>query len=183
MGKKSAANLLRQIAQSKNRGLSRLVYALGIRHVGQRAAALLADHFGSMEKLGRATADEIQGLAGLGEAIARSVTAFFADKENLKVLEKMAAFGLNMRAEKSRPSAAESILTGKTFVLTGTLAGMAREEAEKQIVDLGGRVSSSVSQKTFAVVVGADPGSKLEHAKKLGIQTLSEKDFRKILKK
>ena len=183
MGSTSAANLVRQIRESKKRDLPRLVFALGIRHVGQAAARLLGLHFGSMRKLAHASAEKILSLPGLGEVISKSVTAFFADGVNREVLEKLATFGLNMHAEKAGPSGSSALLAGKTFVLTGTLAGLGRDEAEKEILERGGRVSSSVSKKTYAVVVGADAGSKLEAAKKFGIQTLSEEEFKRMLKK
>ena len=183
MGEKSALNLIGHIRGSKSRDLSKLVYALGIRHVGQAAARLLATHFETMDRLAGATREKIEGIHTLGESIAQSVTAFFGDKENLKVLEKLKAFGLNMRTQKKEGAAgAGGILAGKGFVLTGTLESYSREAAEKEILERGGHVSSGVSKKTHAVVAGSDPGSKLEKARKLGIRILSEAEFKKILR-
>lgn len=182
MGDRSAANLVRQIEASKERGLGRLVYALGIRHVGQAAARLLADHFGSLLRLQKGSPEDIRSIPGLGEVISESVTAFFADKKNLKVLEKLVKFGFNMRTEK-KAQPVSAAWAGKAFVMTGALRDFTREEAERQILSRGGKVSSSVSPKTHAVVAGSDPGSKLEAAKKFGVQTWSENKFKKMLKK
>ncbi len=183
MGEKSATNLIEGIRGSRSRDLSRLVYALGIRHVGQAAARLLASHFESMDRLIRTSREDIEKIHTLGEVIAESTTAFFGDKENLKVLEKLKTFGLNMRTQKKEGAARpRGALAGKGFVLTGTLENYSRDAAEREILERGGQVSSSVSKNTHAVVAGSDPGSKLEKARKLGVRILSEEEFKKILR-
>jgi len=143
----------------------------------------LAQHFVSMDRLSQAPPEAIQAIPALGETISASVIAFFGNKQNLKVLEKLKDFGLNMRTEKSAENHPGGSLEGKTFVLTGTLEGFTRGAAEKEILERGGRVSSQVSQKTHAVIAGSKAGSKLQEAQKLGVQILSEADFKKILKK
>lgn len=182
MGDQSASKLIQGIRESRSRDLPRLVYALGIRHVGQAAARLLAAHFETMDRLIRASREDIERIHTLGEAIAESATIFFGDKENLKVLEKLKAFGLNMRTQKKEGSIRPSgVLAGKSFVLTGTLESFSRDAAEKEILERGGHVSSSVSKNTHAVVAGIDPGSKLEKARKLGVRILTEEEFKNIL--
>jgi DNA ligase (NAD+) len=179
MGEKSASNLVERIEASKKRELSRLVYALGIRHVGTAAAALLARHFHSMEKLSSASREEMLKVHSIGEAIADSVADFFKTPENMRVIRRLEACGVRMTEPK--PEGGSSELAGKTFVLTGALKGWSRDEAAALIVARGGRVSSSVSKKTTAVVVGEEPGSKLEDARRLGVETLDERAFKKLL--
>jgi DNA ligase (NAD+) len=179
MGDKSADNVLRQIETSKARGLSCLVYALGIRHVGVNAARLLAGRFGTMKNLAGATREEIESIAAVGNVISESVAEFFSRKTNVRVLEKLKKLGVRM--DETKKDRRSSHLTGKTFVLTGTLKDFSRDEAAARIDDLGGKVSSSVSRKTSAVVAGQEPGSKLEEAKKLNVKILTEEEFKKIL--
>ncbi|WP_027717819.1 NAD-dependent DNA ligase LigA [Desulfovirgula thermocuniculi] len=179
LGPKSAQNLLAAIEKSKSNPLHRLIFALGIRHVGERAARILAAHFGSLERLSRATYEELVALPEIGPKIAASVTGFFAQEENRRVLDKLVAAGVNTREvqeeEKEKP------LAGKVFVLTGTLERFTRKEAEEIIVRLGGRVSSSVSRHTDYVVVGANPGSKYEKALSLGVPIIREDEFIKLI--
>ncbi len=181
LAEKSALNLVNAIQQSKTRGLSRLLNGLGIRYVGERAAQLLAAHFGAMERLLKATEEEIGQIYGIGPQIAQSVFKFFAESANRKTIERLRTAGVAMReegiGEGPRP------FGGKTFVLTGSLQGMTRDEAKDLIIKLGGRVTGSVSKKTDYVVVGADPGSKADDAERLGVRTLGEAEFLKLLGK
>ncbi|MBI4432961.1 MAG: NAD-dependent DNA ligase LigA [Candidatus Omnitrophica bacterium] len=179
MGSKSAENLMVQIEKSKKNELARLVYGLGIRHVGIAAARLLARHFETMGKLAGAAQEDLQGINSIGGVIALSVEDFFKKKENRKVIEKLKKAGISMRQPKKESGAS---LAGQTFVLTGMLESFTRDEAAQAIMDRGGRVSSSVSKKTSAVITGADPGSKLDDAKKLGVKVLAEEEFKKLLK-
>jgi DNA ligase (NAD+) len=175
LAEKSATNLVNAIAQSRSRGLARVLYALGIRFVGERAARLLAEHFGSADRVAGATVEEISEIHGIGPRIAQSMRLFFDQPANQKALERLREVGLALE-EASRPVGPKP-LTGKTFVLTGTLEGMSRDEAKARIGRLGGRVSSSVSRKTDYVIAGADAGSKLEDAKRLGVTVLDEPAF------
>jgi DNA ligase (NAD+) len=175
LAEKSAANLVNAIAGSRARGLARVLYALGIRFVGDRAARLLADHFGSIDRVASATAKEAAEIHGIGPRIAESVRLFFDQPANQKAVEHLRQVGVVLE-EASRPVGPRP-LTGKTFVLTGTLDQMSRDEAKARIARMGGRVSSSVSRKTDYVVAGAEAGSKLEDAKRLGVAVLDETAF------
>jgi DNA ligase (NAD+) len=175
LAEKSAQNLHRAIEASKTRGLSRLLNALGIRMVGERAAQLLASRFGTMERLLTATPADINEIYGLGPQIAQAVTGFLAEPRNRETVERLARAGVVMReeghTEGPRP------LEGKTLVLTGGLATLSRDQAKDLIIRLGGRVSGSVSKKTDYVIVGEDAGSKADDAKRLGVATLDEAAF------
>lgn len=179
MGKKSAENLHRGLEASKRRGLSRLLNALGIRMVGERAAQLLAARFGSMERLLAASEADISQIYGLGPHIARAVTAFFTEPRNRATIERLTAAGVSMveegHTEGPKP------LDGKVLVLTGGLATLSRDQAKDLIIRLGGRVTGSVSKKTDYVVVGEDAGSKAEDAKRLGVATLDEDGFLRLV--
>ncbi len=178
MAEKSAQNLVHAIQGSKDRGLSRLLNALGIRMIGERAAQLLAARFHSMDKLMTATEAEINDIYGIGPQIAQSVTRYFAEPHNRAGLERLRQAGVVMQeegVEGPRP------LTGKTLVLTGGLHTMTRDQAKDLIVRLGGRVSGSVSKKTDFVVVGEDPGSKADDARRLGVDTLDEAAFCRLV--
>ncbi len=179
LAKKSATNLYEAIQGSKSRGLSRLLFALGIRYVGENVASLLAQHYGSMDKLVGATEEDIAGIYGIGPRIAATAAEFFAQKENRRVIERLQAVGVRM-TEVTAPGV-KKILAGKTFVLTGALPAMSRDEAKATITRLGGRVTSSVSKKTNYVVVGTDPGSKYDDARRLGIPILDEAAFKKLI--
>ncbi len=180
MGDKSADNLLGEIEHSKKAELARLIFALGIRFVGERTAQLLADHFGSLDKLARATQEQLLEVEEVGPKIAESILEFFRETRNLKVLEKLRKAGLQFEQKKARK--AEGKLAGKQFVLTGTLPHYSRDEATRIVEEAGGRVIGSVSKKTDYVVVGADAGSKLDKAKALGIKTLDEAELLKLLR-
>jgi DNA ligase (NAD+) len=175
LAEKSATNLVTAIAASRARGLARVLYALGIRFVGERAARLLAEHFGSVERVAGATVEEISQIHGIGPRIAESVRLFFDQPANQKAVEHLREVGVVLE-EATRPAGPKP-LAGKTFVLTGTLDQMSRDEAKARIARLGGRVSSSVSRKTDYVVAGAEAGSKLEDATRLGVAILDEAAF------
>jgi DNA ligase (NAD+) len=175
LAEKSATNLVNAIAGSRTRGLARVLYALGIRFVGERAARLLAEHFGTIDRVAGATVEEISEIHGIGPRIAESVRLFFDQPANQKAVEHLREVGVVLE-EAARPAGPKP-LAGKTFVLTGALDRMSRDEAKARIARLGGRVSSSVSRKTDYVVAGAEAGSKLEDAKRLGVKVLDEAAF------
>ena len=178
MGAKSAQNLLSEIEKSKSNELARVIYAIGIRFVGERTAQLLADHFGSLDRLERATAEELYEVEEIGPKVAQSIVEFFREKRNRDVIEKLRKAGLQFEQKKRKKGGP---LEGRQFVLTGTLPNLSREEATRMIEEAGGRVTGSVSRKTDYVVVGADPGSKLDKARSLGIETIDEAGLRKLL--
>lgn len=181
MGEKSANNLIKSIEESKNRDLERLIFALGIRHVGKRAAKLLARKFKSIENIQNASAEEISLIDGLGMAIGESLVSYFSLPETKKLIENLKNSGVKMESEKIEGKETyEGKLKGKTVVLTGTLKNHTRNEMTEIIERLGGRVVSAVSKKTSFVLAGEDPGSKLEKAQNLGIKILEEKDFDNI---
>ena len=179
MGEKSFSNLEVALELSKKRALPRIIFALGIPGVGETTAFLLAEQFSSIEHLMKASEEEINDIKGIGPILAHSIHTFFKDEHNIGVIKKLKKYGVEfpvMIGEKK-----DGPLTGKTFVLTGTLESYSRSEAQKEIEKLGGKVTSSVSQKTDYVVAGADPGSKLDKANKLGITILDEPKFKKLL--
>jgi DNA ligase (NAD+) len=179
MAEKSARNLHRAVDGSKTRGLSRLLNALGIRMVGERAAQLLAARFGTMERLLAASEDEINDIYGIGPHIAQAVTGFLAEPRNRATIERLARAGVVM-AEAGHTEGPKP-LEGKTLVLTGGLATLTRDQAKDLIIRLGGRVTGSVSKKTDYVVVGEDAGSKADDAKRLGVTTLDEDAFLRLV--
>lgn len=179
MGVKSAQNLIQEFSRSKATTLSRFVTALGIRHVGEATAKVLAHHFGTLEIIMDANEDALTEVRDIGPEVAKSINGFFAEPENRRVIDKLLAADFRLEAEPK----AEGALTGLSFVLTGTLATMSRGEAQKSINGLGGQVSSGVSSKTDYVVVGADPGAKADTAKKLGIRILDEDELRLLLER
>jgi DNA ligase (NAD+) len=176
---KSAQNLLDEIQASKKNSLARLIYALGIRFVGERTAQLLAEHFGSLQALADATEEQLTEVPEVGPKVAASIAEFFSERANRQVIERLRAAGVNPKHERMTPRSTR--LAGKTFVFTGALARRSREDAAAQVVANGGKVSSSVSKKTSYVVVGADPGSKFDQAKSLGVTILSEDQFDALL--
>ncbi|MBC5816349.1 MAG: NAD-dependent DNA ligase LigA [Candidatus Eremiobacteraeota bacterium] len=178
-GKKTIANLLRNIEDSKNRGMARLLSGLGIRFVGTQTAQILSADFGSVEALEDASLEELIQSEGIGPEVGKSVHLFFAQTANRKMIERLARAGVLMTAPK-RVKAIAAALLGKTFVLTGTLEGLTREEATEMIVNAGGKVTGSVSKKTDYVVAGDDPGSKYTKAQQLGIQILDESGLRRL---
>jgi DNA ligase (NAD+) len=180
MAEKSAQNLLDEIAASKKNSLARLIYAIGIPFVGERTGQLLAQHFGSMEKLQKADTEELLTVGEVGPKIAEGVHEFFAESANRKLIEHLRDVGVNMKDE--RPVQKSAKLAGMTFVFTGTLANRSREDAEALVASHGGKAGSSVSKKTSYVVVGTDPGSKFDKAKSLGVPILDEAGFEKLLR-
>ena len=181
LAEKSATNLYNAIQGSKGRGLRRLVFALGIRYVGEHVAAILAQQYGSMDRLEQIPEEELGEIYGVGPRIAQSVALYFRQQENRRQIEQLRKAGVSMREEGV--TAGPRPLAGKIFVLTGTLEGFTRDEAKDLIVRQGGRVTSSVSKKTDYVVAGKDPGSKYDDAKRLGVPTLDEAAFKKLLGK
>jgi DNA ligase (NAD+) len=177
MGRKSAAKLLEQIERSKANDVWRLLYGLGIRHVGERAAQVLADHFGSVDDIARASLEELQQAREIGPVLAASVRSWFDEPANRELIERFRGAGLKLAGERKTAPAGPQPLAGKTFVITGTLAKMSRDDAQRAIETLGGKVTGSVSKKTSYLVVGADAGSKLEKARALGVETLDEAAF------
>ncbi len=178
MGEKSAQNVLDEIEASKKLPLERVVYGLGIRFVGERTAGFLAQHFGSLDALMEASLDELQHVDEVGPRIAESIRAFFAERRNRALVERLRQAGLQLRGKKKKRG---TQLAGKTFVLTGTLANYSRDQAKKLIEDAGGKVTGSVSRKTDYVVAGADPGSKLDKARGLGVKVIGEKEMETLL--
>jgi len=172
---KSADQLVKAIAASKAQPLSRLLFALGVRHVGAGAADLLARRFGTMDALLGATEEQIGEVRGIGPTIAAAVAAFFREQRNRALIERLAAAGLRM--DEPVKIAAGGVFDGQTFVLTGTLPGLSRAEATRLIEQAGGAVTGSVTRKTTAIVAGEEPGSKLEKATALGVAVWSEKDL------
>jgi DNA ligase (NAD+) len=175
MGQKSSENLLAGIEASKNRGLARLLNALSIRHVGNRVAAVLAEHFGSMEALCEASVEELTNVEEVGQIIAKSVHEYVHSAHGKRTIERLAERGVSMTSPKRRAKAGP--LAGKTVVVTGTLVKYKRDEINELISSLGGRAASSVSKKTDFVVAGEEAGSKLDKAKALGVRVISEAEF------
>jgi DNA ligase (NAD+) len=178
LGAKSAENLLAAVSNSKTRGLARLLYAFGIRHVGQKAAQTLAGCFGSMEALERASAEELTAIRDIGAVIAQSLRRFLDSAQGQHLIQACRAAGVDMTAPKTQ---AGGSLSGLTFVLTGALARHTRGEAAERITERDGRVSGSVSKKTSYVVAGEEAGSKLIKAQALGVPILTEEEFEAML--
>ncbi len=174
-GRKSAANLVGAIAASRGRGLARVLTGLGIRLVGVHVARLLAARYGRLDRLAAASVGELAATPGVGPAIARSVARFLADGGNRRVLHRLAAAGVSMSEPRTALGARR--LVGRSFVLTGALTGLTRDDAVELLERLGARVTGSVSRKTDYVVVGDRPGDKLEAARRLGVPTLTERAF------
>jgi len=182
-GEKSIDNILSAIEESRKKPFDKVLFALGIRHIGERTAKILASNFGSMDNLSKTTEEEIQSIHEIGPKIAQSVVKFFKDKKNVELINKLKNAGLQFEYEKKKnPGKANENVNSKTFVLTGTLENYKRDEAQKIIEDLGGRVSSSVSKKTNYVLAGSEAGSKLDKAKELGVKVLNEKEFEALIK-
>jgi DNA ligase (NAD+) len=176
---KVGRNVFEQIARSRDNDLARLVYGLGIRHVGEKAASTVSRHMRTMGAILDAPVETLQAIPEIGPVVAASIRAFADEPRNRALIDKLAAAGVNMESRQPAPeSVAPGALTGKTFVLTGTLPSLSREEATKLIEELGGKVSGSVSKKTSYVLAGEDAGSKLQKAQDLGIPILDEAAFR-----
>jgi DNA ligase (NAD+) len=180
---KVGRNVVAEIERSKKNDLSRLIYALGIRHVGEKAAATLARQFRTMDRLVDASLEALQSVADVGPVVAASVRSFADEPRNRKLIARLAKAGVNMTSQAPEPTNEVGPLAGKVFVLTGTLSSMSREEATTALERLGARVTGSVSKKTNAVIFGADAGSKLEKAAQLGVETLDEKAFLALIMK
>jgi DNA ligase (NAD+) len=184
MGKKSAAKLMLQVEKSRGNELWRLIYGVGIRHVGERASQVLARAFGSMDALCAATVDQLQHTPEIGPVLAESVRSWFDEPRNRQLIDRLRAAGVTMEVPLEQRIAAETPgpLAGRTYVITGTFQSMSREDATAALEDLGAKVTNSVSKKTTAVIVGAEPGSKAEKAKTLGVATLDEAAFLELIK-
>ncbi|MGH9253102.1 MAG: NAD-dependent DNA ligase LigA [Vicinamibacterales bacterium] len=182
-GEKNATKVIAQIERSRTNELWRLIYGLGIRHVGERAGQVLAEAFGSMDALGDAPVEQLQETREIGPVLAASVRSWFDEPRNRQLLERLRAAGVRMEVPPDTRAArdVEGPLTGKTYVLTGTLQSMTRDQATEAIERLGGKVVGSVSRKTTAVIVGADPGSKADKAKDLGVGLLDEPAFLSLI--
>jgi len=180
MGEKSAENLIAALEAGKRVLLSRFIYALGIRHVGEHVASILADRFGKLDKWIAAPEDELAAVDGVGPVIAASIRAFFGRHENREVVEQLKDAGVKIHHEKKETDLGG--LAGKVFVLTGALSGMTRDDAKRRIEAAGGKVTGSVSGKTDYLVVGGEPGSKLERAQQLGVEILNEEAFEALFK-
>lgn len=181
LAEKSAKNLVDALEKSKKTTLSRFLYAVGIRDVGESTAAALANHFGSIEALQDASEESIQEVPDVGPVVAAHVYTFFQQPHNREVIQALRDRGVHWPAQKARAAPTEGPLTGKTFVLTGTLESMSRDDAGDRITALGGKVTGSVSKKTSYVVAGAEAGSKLTKAQELGVEILDEAAFLKLL--
>ena len=187
MGDKLATRIMDNLAASKDRPLSRVIFALGILHIGSEMAELLAQQYAGIDRLAQATQDELTAIPGIGPKIAASVVAYFGVDQNLKVIEKLRRTGVKLHREVGEPGRAgpgegeELPLAGFSFAHTGTLASMSRSGAETLIKELGGSTSSSVTRKTSYLVVGADPGSKLDTARNIGTDILTEKEFLELV--
>jgi DNA ligase (NAD+) len=179
VGQKSARNLLDQIEASRSRGLARLLFALGIRHVGEKLAQTLSDRFKSLEALEKAKGEDLLEAEDVGPKVAESILFFFAQPENRELLRRLRKAGVNDRAAAA--AAGPKPLDGQVFVITGTLAGLSRDEARDLLEALGAEVGSSVTRKTTGLVVGESPGSKLDKARELGVRVIGEKEFRELV--
>jgi DNA ligase (NAD+) len=179
MGQKSADNLLFEIENSKKRELENLIFALGIRNVGQQTAEVLAEHYDSLDKLSEAAMEELTEIHEIGNVVAEDIVDFFRGKENRDVIDKLKKAGVNMKRLKKKVT--KNILNGQVFVFTGEMSKYSRGEAGNLVKSLGGRVSSAVNKETNFVVVGNEPGSKYNKAVKLGIKIINEQDFLKMI--
>lgn len=182
MGKKSAAKVIGEIEKSKSNDVWRLLYGLGIRHVGERGAQVLADHFGSIAEVQSASVEALQQVREIGPVLAEAVRTWFDEPRNRELVERLQAAGLKMTGERKVAPAGPQPLAGKSYVITGTLASMSREDAQARLEALGAKVTGSVSKKTTALVAGTEPGaSKTEKARALGIETLDEDAFQHLI--
>jgi len=180
MGEKSISNLLNAIERSKSRPLWRLIFGLGILHVGVSASRALADHFPNLDAIMKGSVEELQRIPDVGEVVGRSIYDFFREPGNLEMIEKLRGAGLQFKGEEKTLDHSGSKMKGTTWVITGTL-GQSRDEIAEMIIAHGGKVSGSVSKKTSFVLAGEDAGSKLEKAKKLGIRVVNEAELRKMM--
>jgi DNA ligase (NAD+) len=177
---KSAQNLLDEIEASKKHSLARLIYALGIRMIGERTGQLLAAHFSSLDELAEASQEQLLEVGEVGPKVAAAIVEFFSESANQRLIKKLDKAGVRPTTEKRVVKSQK--FAGKSFVFTGGLANRSREEAGELVQQHGGKLSGSVSKKTDYVVVGTDPGSKYDKAKELGVATLTESEFEKLLR-
>ncbi len=180
LGEKSADNLLKQINDSRASDLSRLIYALGIRHVGERTAQLLANEFDSIDELMSASEERLAAIFEIGTVVAASIAEWFREPRNAELIQRLKEAGVNTRRKQQRATANRN-LEGKQFVLTGKLSRFTRDEAKQMIEQRGGRVTGSVTKKTDYLVAGEDPGSKFDRANELGVQVLNEQEMLDML--
>jgi DNA ligase (NAD+) len=178
MAEKSAANVITAIEESKTRPLWRLIAALGIRHIGGQSAQILAEHFGSLSALMTAKEEELAEIDQIGPTMAKSIYEYFRDPENRSMIDQLLDAGVKPEQPKTRRS---DKLAGKTIVVTGTLENLSRQQVQQAIRQAGGKSSSSISKKTDFVLAGENPGSKLDKARKLGIEVIDEKQFLKMM--
>ncbi len=181
MGERSAANVLASIEASKGRSLSRVFFALGVPHVGQEYAELLAQHFASVDALAAASVEELTRLSSIGPKIAESIVAFFRQDRNRQIIEKLRRAGVMLQREDRAVESHDRRLDGLTFVFTGKLTGFTRPEAEQRVVHLGGRAAQDVSRKVSYVVAGEEPGSKIARAQQLGVPVIDETEFLRLI--
>lgn len=181
MADKSAQNIIDAIAQSKNTTLPRFIYALGIRNVGEHTAKILADYFGSLEKLQSASQEELEAIEGIGPVVAKSIKDFFDEEENRKTIKRLLEGGIKIKKPEKLLESRK--LEGLTFVFTGELNSMTRNEAKEIVENMGGKAASSVSKKTDYVIVGENPGSKYDKARELGVKIVTEEEFRSLIGK
>jgi DNA ligase (NAD+) len=181
MAKKSATNLLEQIEASKSRDLTNLIYALGIRHVGERTAGILAHEMGSLDRLMEASVEELDSIPEIGLTVAESVRDWFDDEGNRALCDRLRAAGVKTESARKSGASVDERFAGKQFVLTGALSSFTRDEARALIEAKGGRVNSSVSKKTDYVVAGEAAGSKLDKAESLGVTVIDESAFKEML--
>jgi len=182
MAEKSISNVLSSIKESKNRPLARVIFALGITHVGEEYAELLAKNFSSMDKLAEATQEELLLFPSIGPKIANSIVTFFRQEGNKHIIEKLRKAGVRLEREKAKEITPQELpLAGLEFVLTGKLESFTRQDAETRVKTLGGNAGSDVTRKTSYLVIGVDPGSKLAKAQNLGVKTINEEEFLKLL--
>jgi DNA ligase (NAD+) len=182
MGEKSAQNLIEAIEESKNTTLSRFLYALGIREVGEATASGIAAHFGQLDRIIEASEEELEAVPDVGPVVASRIRAFFDEEHNRTVIAGLRESGVHWKETQPRAVPQDGPLAGKTFVLTGTLSSMTRDEAKDRIQAMGGKVTGSVSKKTTFVVYGEKPGSKLRKAQDLDVDTLDEEQFEVLLR-
>jgi DNA ligase (NAD+) len=180
LGEKSAANLRDGVETSKNRPLARLINALGIRHIGERTAALLADRFGTIEALMAASQDQINAVGGVGQILAKSVYDFFQESRNRTIVDKLRQAGVRLADQRANGNG-QSTLSGLTFVLTGRLETLTRPQAEERLRQAGANVAGSVSKKTSYVVAGEDAGNKADKARELGVTIINEQNMLEML--
>ena len=179
MGEKSASKIIKAIEGSKDRSLARVIYALGIRHIGEQMAQVLADNYNSVDELADAAKEELMTIPAVGEKIADSIGAFFRQEENRRIIEKLRKAGVRLEREKVEAKALP--LEGQEFVITGTLKSFSREVMQERVKALGGTTKDNVTRKTSYLVVGVEPGSKLARAQELGIRQLTEEEFLRII--